>query len=295
MSLGVAPSYQSFLGLTEVLSGILLLYRKTVSIASFITIIFLGNVFVSNIAYEGSEQVYSLHLISIAIFLLMYDGQRLFRLLILQHPTVPNRFKPLLAFPWQRYARIALKTFFGFFFVVLYGFKVGKDYQKGAYLFPQTAGLPSIAGLYNVTAFSLNNNKIAYSTSDPARWQDVVFEEWNTISILSNRPVFPHKNSVENINDSGAERTYELEGSAARHYYSYETDTLQHILILHNRNAHYAGETRVLHYDRPSPSSIILKGTNQYNDSITIILDKIDKKYLLREAAQTGRISGLKL
>lgn len=294
LSLGVVPSYEFFLGLIEVLLGLLLLYRKTSSIAAFIAIIFLGNVFVSNIAYEGGEDVYSLYLISIASFLLAYDLQRIIRLLILQQPTAPNRFKPIWALPWQ-YGRVGLKTLFVLFFVVLYGFKTGKGYQKGTYQFPQTPGLAGTAGIYDVSTFLINKDTIGYSATDPIRWQDVVFEKWNTISIRSNRPVILDSNNTDRVFAADTNRTYELEGTAARHYYSYEADTVQQVLTLHNRNPHYAGEILVLHYDRLPGAGIALRGINQDKDSIAVVLNKIDKQYLLKEAAKGGRRKGLKL
>ncbi len=94
LSLGIVPGYESFLGTVEIVAGLLLLYRKTASVGAFIIIIFTGNVFVSNIAYEGGEQVYSLYLITLATFVLWYDLGRLFNLLILQKPAKPNTFVP---------------------------------------------------------------------------------------------------------------------------------------------------------------------------------------------------------
>lgn len=295
MSLGVVPSYEFFLGLVEVLLGLLLLYRKTASIASFIIIIVLGNVFVSNIAYEGGEDVYCLFLISLASVLLAYDAQRIVRLLILQKPTAPNRFKPILALPWQQYGRVALKTVFVLFFVILYGFKTSDGYADSTYQYPQTKGLPGVTGIYNVTTFQLNKDTIAFSPNDPVRWQDVVFESWNTISIRSNRPVLIDSNNVDRIHSADADRRYELEGSAARHYYSYTIDSAQQILTLENRNPHYAGEKLVLHYERQGKNKLLLTGIDQNKDSVTVVLDKIDKKYLLEEAAKGGRRKGLKL
>ena len=73
LSLGVVPSYESFLGLVEIVAGSLLLYRRTASVGAFIILIFLGNVFMSNLAYGGGEQLYSLYLISLALLVLSFD------------------------------------------------------------------------------------------------------------------------------------------------------------------------------------------------------------------------------
>ena len=86
-----------------------------------------------------------------------------------------------------------------------------------------------------------------------------------------------------------------MEGTAGRHYYSYETDTVNQVLTLHNRNKNYAGETLVLKYNQSKKGQLVLSGINQGKDSIYVVLDKINKKYLLQEAAKVGRRSKLKL
>jgi hypothetical protein len=295
LSLGVVPSYESFLGLVEIIGGLLLFYRRSASVGAFIIAIFLGNVFMSNLAYGGGDQVYSLYLISLALFILSYDVPRLADLLVFQRPASPNRFKPLLTEKWQYRGRLVLKTVFIFFFVIFYGFKTRSGYSKDPYQFPVTKGLNGASGLYNVSFFRINKDTLAYSKTDSVRWQDLVFEKWATLSIRSNRPVILDSNNIERPELRDYARTYELEGSAGRHYYSYETDTVNHVLTLHNKNPHYSGEELILHYEQPGGSRIILSGIDQNKDSVTVVLDKVDKKYLLEEAAKKGRQGGLKL
>ncbi|WP_343305475.1 DoxX family protein [Chitinophaga niabensis] len=287
LSLGIVPDYQSFLGLVEIITGGLLLYRRTASVGAFIVLIFTGNVFVSNIAYEGGEQVYSLYLITLALFVLSFDLKRLVQLLILQKPAFPNRFHVTLTKNWQRYGRLALKSFVIFFFVLAYAFKLS---MSQTYQFPSTAGLAGAEGIYNVTQFSRNQDTLPYSKTDPVRWQDVVFEKWATISIRSNRPVIIDSNNTERVSAVENDRTYELEGTAGRHYYSYDVDTLKQVLTLHNKNKHYKGEQLVLHYSRLNDSKLLLS-----NDSLYVVLDKIPKKWLLEEVAREGRRKSIKL
>jgi hypothetical protein len=175
---------------------------------------------------------------------------------------------------------------FIFFFVILYGFKTR---SSETYQFPLTKGLPGAAGVYNVSQFIVGKDTIAYSKTDSTRWQDVVFEKWATLSIRSNRPVVLDSNNVERPELTSDERTYELEGSAGRHYYSYTIDTADHQLTLQNKNPHYSDEKWVLHYDRSGGSRIILSGVTTGKDSVYAVLDRVDKKYLLEEARKKGR------
>lgn len=295
LSLGIVPSYESFLGLVELIGGLLLLNRRTATIGTLVLIPFLGNVFMSNLAYEGGEYVYSFLLITFALFLFAYDAIRLFRLVSLEQAATPNRYQPVFTNQWQRYGRLALKSAFIFFGVFLYGYKTYAAYKTGPYQFPQTPGLSGAAGIYDVAEFKLAGETIPYSATHSVRWQDVVFETWNTISIKSNRPVIPDKTNIEQIPASDSDRTYEQAGSIGRQYYSYQIDSVQHVLRLKNRNPHYPTETLTLHYDQSGNRQLILSGLNENRDSVYAVLHKLDKKYLLNEAAKAGRRGTLNL
>ena len=134
--------------------------------------------------------------------------------------------------------------------------------------FRNSAGWRGAGGIYDVSSFRINHDSIPYSATDSSRWQDVVFEKWNTLSIRSNRPVIIDSNNIEKLAPGDAAASYELEGSAARHYYSYTTDTLHHVLVLQNKNKHYQGETLVFHYRQAGDSALLLTGINERKDSV---------------------------
>ncbi|WP_242689132.1 DoxX family protein [Pedobacter sp. SYSU D00535] len=293
MSLGIVPNYESFLGLIEIFAGLLLLYRGTATFGAFIVLLFHGNVFMSNLAYEGGEHVYSLYLISFALLLGFYDLKRLYFLSV-EQTVLPDKFKPVFKGNLKQ-GRLLLKSAFIFFFVFLYGYKSYAGYHTDPYQYPKTAGLADAAGIYNVTEFRINNKVLPYSATDTIRWKDVVFEKWATLSIRSNRPVQLEHSLTEEIHKDEKLRNYELAGAAGRHYYGYQIDEAKQQLVLHNRNKNYATETLTLNFSRPNNSRIILTGTDQQNNSIHVILDKINKKYLLEEAAKSGRRKGIKL
>ena len=280
MSLGIVPNYESFLGAVEILAGLLLFWRRTATVGALIILVFTGNVFISNLAYEGGEQVYSFYLISFALFVLSFDAIRIYNLISLEKPTEPNRFKPLLTGS-QPIIRIALKTLVLFFFVFLYGFKTYSGLHHNPYQFPTTPGLAKASGIYNVSEFRINGKVLPYSATDSVRWKDVVFEKWATISVRSNRPVLIDSANYEQVFEKDQDRDYELTGATGRHYYSYTQDTVSHTLLLDNKNSHYKGEKLSLKYTRPDTSTIILSGIDRNKDSIYVVLNKINKKYPL--------------
>lgn len=278
MSLGIVPGYESFLGAVEIIAGLLLFFRKTATAGALVILVFTGNVFMSNLAYEGGEHIYSIYLVLFALFVLSFDALRIYDLISREIPTAPNTFKPGFT-GRQNTIRIAVKSLAVFFFVFLYGFKTYSGFHHDPYQFPRTRGIAHASGIYNVTEFKINRKELPYSATDPIRWQDVVFEKWATISIRSNRPVVIDSANYEQLEAKDQDRDYELAGSSGRHYYSYTADTVKHILTLENKNKHYKGEKFQLSYSRPDSTTLILSGTVQNKDSVYVVLNKIDKKY----------------
>jgi len=64
-----------------------------------------------------------------------------------------------------------------------------------------------------------------------------------------------------------------------RKWYYYKADTINKVLYLQNKNRYDREQKQVLHYDRPTSDRIILWGTNEFEDSIYVVLDR-DKSVL---------------
>ncbi|MFD1873085.1 DoxX family protein [Hymenobacter bucti] len=295
LSLGIVPSYQSFLGLVEILGAALLLGRRTASTGAFLVLTFLGNVFLSNLAYEGGEYVYSCYLITLGLLVLWYDLARLNRLLTLELPTRPNHFRLVLPAGWPRAGQRVAKAAFVLLFVGLYGVKAYAAYQQGTYHYPTAPGLPGAAGLYNVREFRLAGEVRPYSATDPERWQDVVLEHWATLSVRSNQPVALDPSNTETIPALDTERSFEYAGAAGRHYYGYTLAPDGQTLTLRNRNPHENRRPLVLRLGRPDARTITLTGHDEQGRALYVVLEKRNKKYLLEEASKTGRRGGLRL
>ncbi|MEE6186660.1 DoxX family protein [Niabella digestorum] len=282
VSLGAAPLYQIFLGWVELVAAVLLLWRRTTAIGAFIVLLFTGNVLFSNLAYEGGEVGYSLFLVLLALVLFAYDAQRIFNVVVWGRKAIADRFLPIIK-PQFKVWRWVLKGVFIFFILIFYGFKTYQGYKKNPHNIPIAKGLPDVAGVYNVAHFSINNDTLPYNSLDPIRWQQVVFEEWATLSIKSNRDVIIDSNNVEQVSPIDWDKKYESQGTIRRHFYAYTVDSIQQLLHLHNKNAHYPADTFTLHYARPDTNTIILQGRINNTDSIYTVLTKIPKKYLLIE------------
>lgn len=280
---GVAPSFEIFLGAVEILGALLLLHRKSASIGAAIVIGSIGNVFLSNLGYNGGETVYCLYLLAIAVVILYYDAARWHKIIMMGKPALPNRYHPRFYTDWKRKSRLLLRGAF-VFLLIIYGYQSYALFRHDNYQYPASRGLTNAEGLYNVSEFRINDTIFPYSLTDSIRWQNVVFEKWATISIRSNRPVKPDTVNTEEIYLEDEYRNYESTGSAGRHFYRYSVDSINHVLHLWNKNRNYKDEQLTLHYSRPDSNRITLSGLNETGDSVHVVLDRLKKVYLLDES-----------
>jgi hypothetical protein len=134
-------------------------------------------------------------------------------------------------------------------------------------------GLENAEGIYNVSHFAIGDSTYPYSLTDTIRWRDVVFEKWNVLSVRRNTLAVPNLASPQ----ISGKTNYEFIGNAGRTFYEYRRsrDTLE----LANPND-VKDNIRFI-VSRPDSVTIRLNGANSSGDSLTIVLNKIDKQYLL--------------
>ncbi|KHJ39562.1 hypothetical protein PBAC_00720 [Pedobacter glucosidilyticus] len=289
-TLGITQGYEIFLGAIEVVAGTLLLFRKTTTFGAGIIAGFTGNVFAANIAYDASEEVYSLYLVVIALFLLIYDAKRLYSLLVLEQYTIASKFEPIYTSLGLKRLRTTLKGSV-FIFLIVLGVSTYANYIKEPYKLPKKTGLEGTYGFYNVREFKYNGVVIPYTTSDTNRWQNVVFEKWATISIKIAKPVKIDTSFGDVYHTNDIDRNFESAGVGGRHYFAYQADTVSKKLSLQNKNKNHASEKFQLSYRFLNDSTLVLSGVNEKKDSVYAVLDKINKKYMLLE----GRRKSVKL
>ena len=228
-----------------------------------------------NIGYDAGVELTSLHILSLALLLLVRDSKRFWEILI-EHKAVALTYIPKIVFPeqWKNTGRLVLKGTFIILFLVYRGFGYGNLYASGkSFKLPLDNGLEGTNGLYRVSEFKINNRSIPDAAGDTTRWQNVVFEKFNSISVKIDKPF--------KLNTKNSIRTTEYYGNIGRYYFGYKADTINKVLILSNR----ADTTSklILHYEKPDSEHFILSGINEQRDSIYVVLNKIDKKYPLEE------------
>jgi len=279
LSTGVARAYyEQTLGGIEIIAGLLLLCRRTAVIGAGIAFAFLINIVLVNFAYQLGEHVYSLYLLLAASFILAYDAPRLYELLVKEKVALADHFRPELHFKHAKKIRYTLKALFGLF-VISFSLLTFSSFKKSNWPYPDTPGLSKAYGVYNVKTFKINGTVLPYSLTDTSRWQDVVFEKWNVLSVKTNNPAPIDLSSPDLTYQEDKQRSYESKGNGGRSFYSYIL--IDSTITLSNKNA--ALDVQRFKISRPDPATVILNGSNAQGDSLYIELDKLDKTYLLHK------------
>ncbi|WP_051398230.1 hypothetical protein [Runella limosa] len=316
---GVSSNYTVFLGFAEIIPGLLLLHRKTAVLGAALAAVVTFNICIANHAYDAGVAVPAAYFALIGTFIAWYDLPKIWNLLVNEQDIQPYRYYPTFPEKWQRNLRTGLKLFFNTLFVPVaaamwaYGFFFGNNYN-----IPSTPGLTGTQGYYNVTEYRLNNKPLSYTPFDSLRWQDATLEAWSSLSYRTNRGAVVDRmigysplrvkgdktnTKLNQVNTQDSDRLgkqnknrdlgvtrWEVGGmSGERRYFFYKADTVNHVLYLQNKNKNHATETQVLHYTRSTPDKIILNGTNEFKDSIYVVLERNPKKYPLVEGRKGVR------
>ncbi|GAB3942260.1 hypothetical protein GCM10028805_06600 [Spirosoma harenae] len=241
LSIGIAPWYEVFTGVVEVLAGALLFFRATTFWGSVLLFGALADIVYVNIAYDGGVHGYSSYFVLLSGFLLIYYVRDLYNLFIREKFTIPVYYYPTFK-GWQKGARIGLKTATIFVFLVLLGWIQYLNFRYDPYKQPAQKGVRELRGNYNITEFRINNKTIPYSPVDSLRWQEATFENWSTLTFKVARAT-----PLDLSNGGGSpmrdlNRTFELTGVAGgQRVFYYDADPVNHTLYLQDKYRPFDG------------------------------------------------------
>jgi hypothetical protein len=108
--MGFSTPYTVFSGCAELLPAVLLLFRRTALLGSIIAFAVMLNVVMLNFCYDVPVKLYSLNLLSLALFLTLPEAQKLLQIFVLNRSTAPsNLSQPIFKQLWVQRAAIAFK------------------------------------------------------------------------------------------------------------------------------------------------------------------------------------------
>jgi len=186
--IGYSFKYQFFSGLMETLAGLLLLYRRTVTLGLLAATGAFLNVVMINLSYDVPVKLYSSHLLFACVLLLLWDSRRLIAFFVLNRAApATTAYEPPFSRRWIRYTGWAVKAFLVYGMVVVPFRNSWTRYQS---LASQNDAAPFAVGVYDVRTFVLNGDTIPPLTTDSIRWKDVIFDSGTSGSIGTRDTLF---------------------------------------------------------------------------------------------------------
>jgi hypothetical protein len=172
--LGHSKGYNIFIGLAEMIGGILLFYRRTTLLGGLILIPVTANIVAINFFFDVPVKLYSLQLLLMSIIVVSPDLKRLFNLIILNKPTTEKEFKsPFKSKKWIMGAKIFKWAIVLLLLFDSLSYGLGTNRPK--------VEKPELYGLYEVNLFIRNQDTIPPLLNDDKRWRHVFFEYPNSI------------------------------------------------------------------------------------------------------------------
>lgn len=201
-----SDSYTIFSGISEVLGGVFLLWRRTAILGALFTTGVMLNVFMMNMSYDIPVKLYSAHLMLMGAFLLVLDGKRILNFLILNKAVVAKKIAPYFK---KKGWRIGALIFKYAFIVFIFYSQISRAYE-GQRNWGKKAPKPALYGIYEVEEFVWKNDTLPPLKTDTIRWDKLVVDKYSTV-------------------------IYYLDGR--RKYYKNKTDTIDSKLVLSSYRA----------------------------------------------------------
>jgi uncharacterized membrane protein YphA (DoxX/SURF4 family) len=249
--IGASKAYSIFAGLSEVIGGILLLFRRTTLLGALIAFIVMVNVFVLNMCYDVPVKIFSFFLVFVAVFLANSGVSSLIDFFLRHKTTTPRPEIDLFKHTkWQKPAillKIAVVAWM-FYSNISGGLEGQKEYGEYAPRSP-------LAGNYDVKKMVKNNVVVTPLLTDSTLWRKfLVVDKWAGWA------------RITMANDSIRNCDFDVDTLKRSISFAIKPDTVRTTFT----------------YFEPTSEELILKGVLK-QDSVVLFLKRYDeKKFLLK-------------
>ncbi|HSA56901.1 MAG TPA: hypothetical protein VLE53_14415 [Gemmatimonadaceae bacterium] len=250
--MSVSDVYQVFTGIGEALGGLLLVFRRTVTLGALLLVAVLSNVVLMNFTFDVPVKLYSSNLLLMALLLALPDVRRLLNVLVLNRTATARTLTPLFAARWTNAAAAVLG-------IVFIAYVMWGNIQGGLSRYRESTGpnapkLP-VFGIWDVEELTRNAVLQPPLLSDSTRLRRVVFGEFNRA-------------------------TFRLMSDSVERYGTRVDSTKQEITLLSRFGPTAPSGGRILRYARPDSAHLVL--TEVVNgDSVVIRLRRVDERRFL--------------
>lgn len=188
--LGFSKGYNLFMGIAEVLAG-LLFFRKTVALGAIISLMTTANVMAVNYFYDVPVKIVSTALFVMCLFLLAPNFVRLFNFFVRGHgATLRTLASPVLTKRWKRITKYSFK------YLLIAMVLVTSIWQSVAMqsVYGRKAPKSALYGAYEVESFVKNGEVIPQETQRADRWKTLLLESpvYASIKMTNNADSYPY-------------------------------------------------------------------------------------------------------
>jgi hypothetical protein len=236
MFIGYSNGYQQFAGLIEVIAGLLLLRRNTITLGLMIATGAFTNVWLINLSYDVPVKLYAMHLLLASVFLLVLDARRLIAFLVLNRAAPgTTAYEPHYRERWHHWAAASAK---GLILIGVLVLPVINTYGRYRTMVDAPAG-PIAAGVYDVPLFVRNGDTVPLLVADSLRWHDLIIDG-------------AHQGSVGSVDSTFWQRY-------RRGYFRYAADSVHHTMAVWKTSAR-SDSTFLFsaRWERPAPDTLRL-------------------------------------
>ncbi len=178
---GYSKTYEFFSGLSEMLVGILLLYRRTVVMGALLGIGVFSYVFLLNMTFDIPVKIFSFQLLVACVYISLNNLKRIAHFFMLNKPVDADTSWDIpMIKPWLKYARLGLKAIFIGCFALYPLYNYYNAFQSRSNI---STPPPFESGYYSVSNFVLNGDTIPANINSNVHWQDLAIDNGSRGSI----------------------------------------------------------------------------------------------------------------
>ncbi|MEP7256357.1 MAG: DoxX family protein [Ferruginibacter sp.] len=195
--IGQSKAFSVIVGMSEVICGLLLFFRKTTLLGALFSLIVMGNVMAVNFCYDVPVKLFSSVLEIMALYLAAPYLKKIFQVFVQHKPTyISNYDQPVFTKKWFAVS-IKILKFLVIADALFYGIKGSIDQGKQ---YGDDAPRPPLYGIYNTELVLRNNDTIVPLTTDTTRWRQIIIQTDNFARIkLMNDTVRNYNFKVDTV------------------------------------------------------------------------------------------------
>jgi uncharacterized membrane protein YphA (DoxX/SURF4 family) len=177
--LGYSKGYNYFMGLAEIIGGMLLLFRKTKTFGALFSMTVTCNIVAINLCFDVPVKLYSLSLLAMAVFIAAPEIGRLYQFFF-SHKTTTLKFHGYtFKTKWKRITAFTIKALLILYILITYSYEGINNLKQ----YGDDAPKPKLYGYYNVVTFVKNRDTLPPLLTDTTRWNKLLFREYDRITI----------------------------------------------------------------------------------------------------------------